>query len=145
MSTTPFTWGLIGPGKIAHQFADAVHRLPGSQLGLVYGRDLAKAEAFAAHWMRDGAQPRFTADLQALLDDATVDAIYIATPHAQHGEFIAACLAADKPGARTQGVLDGGRVDTLSADLQDRASLAASRGHRPAARHPVGVLLPGKL
>ena len=96
-----FTWGLIGPGKIAHQFADAVHRLPGSQLGLVYGRDLAKAEAFATHWMRDDesgkSRPRFTADLQALLDDATMDAIYIATPHAQHGEFIAACLAADKP------------------------------------------------
>ena len=97
MNTTTFTWGLIGPGKIAHQFADAVHRLPGSKLGLVYGRDLAKAEAFATHWMRDGARPRFTADLQALLDDATIDAIYIATPHSQHGESIAACLAAGKP------------------------------------------------
>ena len=63
-----FTWGLIGPGKIAHQFADAVHRLPVTQLGLVYGRDLAKAEAFATHWMREGARPRFTGDLQALLD-----------------------------------------------------------------------------
>lgn len=92
-----FTWGLIGPGKIAHQFADAVHRLPGTQLGLVYGRDLAKAEAFATHWMREGARPRFTADLQALLDDATIDAVYIATPHAQHGGFIAACLSAGKP------------------------------------------------
>ena len=96
-----FTWGLIGPGKIASQFADAVHRLPGSQLGLVYGRDLAKAEAFAAQWTRDDesgkSAPRFTADLQALLDDATIDAIYIATPHSQHGEAIAACLAANKP------------------------------------------------
>ena len=92
-----FTWGLIGPGKIAHQFADAVHRLPGAQLGLVYGRDPAKAEAFATHWTRDGARPGCTADLQALLDDATLDAIYIATPHAQHGEFIEACLAAGKP------------------------------------------------
>ena len=99
--TNSFTWGLVGPGKIAHQFAEAVHRLPGSQLGLVYGRDLARAEAFAAHWMRDdefgNGKPRFTADLQALLDDATIDAIYIATPHAQHGEFIAACLNAGKP------------------------------------------------
>lgn len=101
MNDTPFTWGLIGPGKIARQFADAVHRLPGSQLGLVYGRDMAKAEAFATHWMRDDefgqSRPRFTADLQALLDDATIDAVYIATPHSQHGEAIAACLAAGKP------------------------------------------------
>ena len=101
MNDTTFTWGLIGPGKIARQFADAVHRLPGSQLGLVYGRDLAKAEAFATHWMRDDefgqSRPRFTADLQALLDDATIDAIYIATPHSQHGQAITACLAAGKP------------------------------------------------
>ena len=96
-----FTWGLIGPGKIAHQFAEAVHRLSGAQLGLVFGRDLARAEAFARHWMRDDefgeSKPRFTADFQALLDDETIDAIYIATPHAHHGEFIRACLAANKP------------------------------------------------
>ncbi|MBC7376616.1 MAG: Gfo/Idh/MocA family oxidoreductase [Burkholderiaceae bacterium] len=92
-----FTWGLIGPGKIAHQFADAVHRLPGAQLGLVFGRERAKAEAFAMQWRRDGAQPRATADLQALLDDASLDGVYIATPHAQHAEFIAACLRAGKP------------------------------------------------
>ena len=94
---TTFTWGLIGPGKIAHQFADAVHRLHGSQLGLVYGRDRAKAEAFATQWRRDDAQPRATADLQVFLDDASLDGVYIATPHAQHAEFIAACLRAGKP------------------------------------------------
>ena len=95
--TSTFTWGLIGPGRIAHQFADAVHQLPGSRLALVYGRDLARAEAFAAQWTRDGSAPRCTADLQALLGDAGLDAIYIATPHAQHGAFIEACLAAGKP------------------------------------------------
>lgn len=95
--TSTFTWGLIGPGRIARQFADAVQHLPGTQLGLVYGRELARAEAFAEQWMQDALPPRFTADLQALLDDATIDAIYIATPHAQHGAFIAACLAAGKP------------------------------------------------
>ena len=95
--TSTFTWGLIGPGRIARQFADAVQRLPGAQLGLVYGRELGRAEAFATQWMQDALPPRFTADLQALLDDTGLDAIYIATPHAQHGAFIEACLAAGKP------------------------------------------------
>lgn len=29
---TDFVWAIIGPGRIAHRFVDAVHRLPGACL-----------------------------------------------------------------------------------------------------------------
>jgi len=87
-----FAWGLIGPGAIAHRFAEAVHGLPGVRLGRVLGRDPARATAFAARW---GAQ--LAPDLPALLAEPGLDAIYIATPHAQHRDFISACLEAGKP------------------------------------------------
>ncbi|MBT9597621.1 MAG: Gfo/Idh/MocA family oxidoreductase [Vitreoscilla sp.] len=93
-----FAWGLIGPGGIAHRFAEAVHRLPGARLHAVLGRDAARAEAFAGTWSRDGVPPvRVASTLDALLDDPAVQAVYIATPHAQHGEFVRACLERGMP------------------------------------------------
>lgn len=93
-----FAWGLIGPGGIAHRFAGAVHGLPGARLHAVLGRDAARAAAFAETWSRDGVPPvRVAPTLDALLDDPAVQAVYIATPHAQHGEFVRACLECGKP------------------------------------------------
>jgi predicted dehydrogenase len=94
-SDTSFAWGLIGPGRIARRFADALAAVPGARLGAVYGRDPTRAAAFAAEL--GGAAARVAGTLQDLLADPTLDAIYIATPHAQHGEFVRACLSAGKP------------------------------------------------
>lgn len=93
-----FRWGLIGPGRIAGTFAQAVAGLPGSCLHAVWARDLAKAQAFAEQWSAPNTEPvRASNELDAFLRDPAVDGVYIATPHAQHGEFIAASLAAGKP------------------------------------------------
>lgn len=89
----PFRWALIGPGKIANRFAAALQGLPDAELALVLGRDLARAQAFAARW----APARAVASFDELLGDAGIDAVYIATPHAQHGEWIRRCLQAGKP------------------------------------------------
>lgn len=95
---TDFAWGLIGPGAIAHRFADAVHRLPGAYLRSVWGRDAARAAAFAAHWTRPGkAAPQRLVDLEDLLVDGAIHGVYIATPHSSHAHFIAQCLHAGKP------------------------------------------------
>lgn len=95
---TEFAWGLIGPGGIAHRFADAVHRLPGTHLRSVLGRDAARAATFVQHWSRDGKPaPRAVSSLDSLLADERIDAIYIATPHSSHGEFARRCIAAGKP------------------------------------------------
>jgi len=97
----PFGWAVIGPGKIARRFAAAVQGLEattGSRLQAVYARDLGKAHAFAQEWHPAvGPEPRATDDASALLADPRVDGVYIATPHAQHGEFIRAALLAGKP------------------------------------------------
>ena len=96
-SIKPFAWALIGPGAIAHRFADAVHQLPDTYLHTVVGRSAAKAQAFAHIWTRDGASPpQATDDLAAALRDPAIDAVYIATPHAQHGDLVRQCLLAGK-------------------------------------------------
>jgi len=93
-----FAWALIGPGRIAHRFADAVHRLPGTCLRSVLGRDATRAAEFARHWNRAGKHPpRVEPTLAALLGDAAIDAVYVATPHAVHGELIRRCIEAGKP------------------------------------------------
>lgn len=95
---TDFAWGLIGPGGIAHRFADAVHRLPGMHLRSVLGRDATRAAAFVTHWTRAGKPaPQRAASLEAMLADDAIHAVYIATPHASHGEFARRCIAAGKP------------------------------------------------
>jgi predicted dehydrogenase len=97
-----FAWALIGPGAIAHQFAQAVHQLPHTHLHTVVGRNLDKATAFAqtcaTQLAGDGAPaPHATDDLAAMLRDPAIDAVYIATPHAQHGDLVRQCLLAGKP------------------------------------------------
>ena len=95
---TDFAWAIIGPGRIAHRFAVAVFRLPGTHLRGVLGHELRTAAQFVAHWSRAGKpSPRAMPDLAALLADEAIDAVYIATPHSAHAAFIRACLAAGKP------------------------------------------------
>lgn len=92
-----FGWAIIGPGKIARRFADAVRQLPDTRLVAVHGRDQARATAFARHWQQTGApEPMAVTELDVLLADPRVDACYIATPHAFHAGDIRRCLQAGK-------------------------------------------------
>ncbi len=111
-----FGWGIIGPGAIAHQFADAVHRsrvdganthfdgrIDGAKAHLrtrtvaVLGRDKANAKAFADHWNRDGVPEIIVAEtLDALLARDDIHGIYIATPNTAHFDFACAALRAGK-------------------------------------------------
>ncbi|MDT8999029.1 Gfo/Idh/MocA family oxidoreductase [Paucibacter sp. APW11] len=90
--TESFRWGLIGPGAIANRFAEAVAGLPDCRLEAVLGRDAQRAQAFAARWQI----PTVARQVDELLA-LPLDAIYIATPHAQHAEFLMACLRARRP------------------------------------------------
>ena len=97
-----FAWALIGPGSIAQRFAEAVHHLPHTYLHTVVGRNLGRAQEFAQTWTQDddgpaNQAPLATDDLAATLRNPAIDGVYIATPHAQHGEFIRQCLLAGKP------------------------------------------------
>ena len=95
---TTFSWALVGPGRIAHRFAATVTAMPGVQLRAVLGRDPTRAAGFAASYVNaDGSNPIVAESLRELLADPRVDGIYVATPHAQHGEWARPCLAAGKP------------------------------------------------
>ncbi|WAC74113.1 Gfo/Idh/MocA family oxidoreductase [Roseateles sp. SL47] len=95
--TSTFQWALIGPGAIAHVFADAVRHLDGCRLHAVCGRDSHRAEQFAQRWSEPGEPAlRVTTDPAALLADPEVDGVYIATPHGQHFDYARAALKAGK-------------------------------------------------
>jgi predicted dehydrogenase len=91
-----FAWAIVGPGAIAHKFAEAVHALPGTYLHTVCGRDLGRAQSLATAWSYDGQTPFATTDLQALLADPRIDGIYVATPHSHHADVVRSCLNAGK-------------------------------------------------
>ncbi|OIN57670.1 Gfo/Idh/MocA family protein [Arsenicibacter rosenii] len=73
-------WGILGPGRIAHKFAQDLLMVPDAELYAVASSDQARAEAFAAQY---GARYAFDS-YEALLTCDEVDVVYIATPHVQH-------------------------------------------------------------
>lgn len=92
-----FHWAVIGPGAIAHRFADAVARLDGCRLHAVCGRDAHRAQQFADRWSRPDEAPVLAhTDPAAVMSDPAVDGVYVATPHGQHFDYVLAALRAGK-------------------------------------------------
>lgn len=115
--STRMGWGLVGPGGIAHRFADALATRTDAALQAVVGRTPARTQAFAERWGGHAVT-----DLDALLADPAVDAIYIATPHSAHADVAAACLRAGKP------VLCEKPLAANAAQAQALVTLARERG-----------------
>lgn len=88
-----FKWGLIGPGRIAHRFAQALSAPETGRLYAVASSNAKRAEDFAAQYQAPVSYDNYP----TLMTDPNVDAIYIATPHNFHFEQAAACLKAGKP------------------------------------------------
>ncbi|MBD1387806.1 Gfo/Idh/MocA family oxidoreductase [Neiella sp. HB171785] len=91
--TTPFRWGLIGPGRIAHRFAKGLQHPECGVLHAVASRNEQRAIEFAAEYQA----PRHYSNYDDLLADPEIDGIYIATPHNFHFDTAKACLEAGKP------------------------------------------------
>ncbi|MCX6049427.1 MAG: Gfo/Idh/MocA family oxidoreductase [Chloroflexi bacterium] len=78
-------WGILGAGKIAErQMAPAIAQAHDQQLVAVMRRDLDQAQQFAA---KHGAARVYTA-VEALLADAEVNAVYVATPPYLHADHV---------------------------------------------------------
>jgi predicted dehydrogenase len=73
-------WGVVGPGKIAAQFAEGMTMVPDGTIVAVASRAIQRANAFAD---RFGAGTRY-GDYASLAEDPAVDAVYVATPHSRH-------------------------------------------------------------
>jgi len=93
MSASPFRWGVLGPGRIAHRFAQALEDVDGAELQAVASRSAERAQDFAQKY---GARAAYDSD-EALAADPAVDAIYVATPHRFHYSQTRLCLEAGKP------------------------------------------------
>jgi len=88
-----YKWGILGPGKIAHRFAEAIRNVSGSSVYAVASRDVTRAEEFA----RTHNVPVIHENYEALIKDSSVDIIYIATPHSFHHRQAILCLKNKKP------------------------------------------------
>jgi predicted dehydrogenase len=77
-----YTWGIIGPGKIAQKFAAALPLASNAILGALASRDAAKVERFAEKF---GAVKWYD-NYEELAKDPDIDAIYIATLCTRNGK-----------------------------------------------------------
>jgi predicted dehydrogenase len=85
-------WGIIGPGRIAHQFAQDIQHTSNAVVTAVASSNMDRAASFAAKYNI----VNFYEGYQALYDDPDIDAIYIATTHNFHLENSIAALEAGK-------------------------------------------------
>lgn len=86
-------FGVIGAGRIAQTFSDAVKGVNDAELYAVASRDLEKAQAFKSQHQYKHAYGSY----EAMLEDSNVDCVYIATPHGLHYEQMLKCLEYNKP------------------------------------------------
>jgi predicted dehydrogenase len=91
-SETTVRWGILACGNIAHQFAAALKDCSDSVLHAVSSRDVERAKVFADE---HGAAAVY-GSYEAMLADSEVDAVYIATLHPFHLQWIAKCVQAGK-------------------------------------------------
>lgn len=111
-------WGILGPGRIAHKFAQDLKHVKSGVLIAVASRDKERAEEFAREY---GAQYAY-GDYEELLSCPELDAVYIASPHVYHFEHTLLCLSkgvavlCEKPFA-----MNGLQVETMveSAEIKE--------------------------
>jgi hypothetical protein len=88
-----FNWGIIGTGGIAHAFAKDLALLDGHAVQAVGSRNLKTAQNFATEFNATKAYGSY----EELVNDDTIDAVYVATPHPWHVENVILALNAQKP------------------------------------------------
>ncbi|MDQ3440806.1 MAG: Gfo/Idh/MocA family oxidoreductase, partial [Planctomycetota bacterium] len=92
MSSSKLNWGILGAGNIARAFAQGLAVSKTGTLVAIGSRSQEKAETFGAELN----VPHRHGSYEALLADADVDAVYIATPHPQHAEWAIKAAEAGK-------------------------------------------------
>ena len=87
-------WGIIGCGNVTEKKSGpAFYQLPDSALEAVMRRDELKAHHYA---LRHNV-PKYYTKATDLIEDAAVDAVYVATPPDSHARYALEALAAGKP------------------------------------------------
>ncbi|MBC2126114.1 Gfo/Idh/MocA family protein [Listeria innocua] len=110
-------WAILGPGSIAHQFAEGMQGL-NREIYAVGARSIEKGQVFANQY---GIENVYN-DFDAMLADPMIDVVYIATPHSNHYEFIMKSLHNGKH------VLAEKAITVSSAELNEINALAKEKG-----------------
>ena len=84
-------WGILGPGNIARDFAQALNRVNG-EVYAVASRNKERAEKFA----RENNVKKAYESYDEIIKDENIDVVYIATPHSNHYEYIIKSLNNNK-------------------------------------------------
>ena len=79
MSDKRIRTAIVGPGKVAHNHAQALMDLPESNFVAVCGRNRERAEDFATQYNLSA----YT-DVSKMVDQAGVEMVVICTPHPAH-------------------------------------------------------------
>ena len=87
-----YRWGILGAGRIAAKFCEALCFVQGSEVYAVASRDVEKAKSYATKYNA----AHFYNNYDDLIKDENVDIIYIATPHPFHYEQTMNCLRNNK-------------------------------------------------
>ena len=92
---TEISWGMIGCGNVTERKsgAPAINKVPHASLVAVMARKAEKASDYA----KRHHVPRWYTDVDGLINDPGVNAIYIATPPDVHLEYAAKAIKAGKP------------------------------------------------
>ncbi len=85
-------WGILGPGKIAHSFAQDLALVDGGKLVAVASRNLKRATDFANEYGAEYAYGSY----EELLQADVIDVLYIATPHTGHMEWAVKAMECGK-------------------------------------------------
>jgi predicted dehydrogenase/aryl-alcohol dehydrogenase-like predicted oxidoreductase len=85
-------WGILATGSIARRFAETLAESDAGTAVAVASREHAKAAAFAEEF----GIPAAYGSYDDLLADSQVQAVYIATPHPQHAEWVIRAARAGK-------------------------------------------------
>ena len=85
-------WGILGTARINRRVIPAMRLARRSELVAVASRDRARAEHYAAEW----SIPRGVTGYQTVLDDPSIDAVYIPLPNTDHVPWTLAAIAAGK-------------------------------------------------
>ena len=88
----PLRWGIIGPGWIAGNFADAVHKYTNQKIVAIASQTPGRGDAFAASRGIEIVLDSY----QALAEHPDVDVVYVATTHEFHKDHALLAIAAGK-------------------------------------------------
>lgn len=137
-------FGILTYGKVAHLHAQALRSVPGIELAAVWGRNPEKREQFAKTYGIESYD-----DISAMIREAHIDAVVVASPHPQHTEHSLEALEAgahviiEKPMALLTDDCD--RIIHTAAKNKKKLGVISQRRWYPAVRRIREAIDTGKL